>query len=84
MYIENWNFFCKALYDVINKDKGENEKITLSDLSRPVLRKLLFGYFVNSYINSVWMTTGPFFSFFSPVYFYCYFLLLFYFYFIYF
>ena len=47
--IEHWNFFCEALHGVINEDRDENERITLSDLSRPVLRKLLFGYFINSY-----------------------------------
>ena len=47
--IENWNFFCRTLYDKINGDRGEGEKITLSDLSRPVLRKMLFEYFINSY-----------------------------------
>ena len=47
--IQNWNFFCKALYNEINKDRDEGEKITLSDLSRPVLRKKLFDYFISKY-----------------------------------
>ena len=47
--IENWNYFCKTLYNEINKDRAENERITLSDLSRPVLRKKLFDYFISSY-----------------------------------